>query len=129
MGVGEEDPLCLSTPVLSELESLLQVTANTGPTLGGETQDLREVGVCGGGEGLPGHLLGDLGSSQPLLALLLAEGRSVSQTPVGRPLLLSPAPFPFPLPFIKSKVHSRQPPPPLPYTKRSREEGGGSGGC
>ena len=81
--------------------------------------------MCGGGEGLPGRLLGDLGSSQLLLALLPAEGSSVSQTPAGRPLLLSPAPFPFPLPFIKSEVHSGSPLPLCPTQRGAERKGEG----
>ncbi|OWK12654.1 SERINC2 [Cervus elaphus hippelaphus] len=65
VGGGEEDPLCLSKPILSELESVLRVTANTGPTLGGDTQEPRELPwVCNEGTGshvvLQGHI--DCGS-------------------------------------------------------------------
>ena len=82
--------------------------------------------MCRGREYLVAWTWGPEKQSASVLGLLPAEGRSISQTPAGRPLLLSPFPAssPFPLPLSRSKVLSGNPLPLCPTQSGAQRKGG-----
>lgn len=95
MGGGEEDPLCLSKPILSELESVLRGTANTGPTLGGDTPEPREVG-SGGRDYLV--ICSGTGEQPARVGAAASRGEERQPDPGGE----APSPFPSPRSFPSS---------------------------
>lgn len=123
MGGGEEDPLCLSKPILSELESVLRVTANTGPTLGGDTQEPREVGS--GGRDYLVICSGTWGAASPGWHCCRQRGGASARPWRGGPFSFSQPPFLSLFPSLNLRFIQAAPSPSALHKEEPRGRGRG----